>query len=96
MYSGYSAGPTRINATGQTNWSISQVSATNIGTYIIDIVNPQVASQTTGFINSISTSTGDFVTVAIQHGLSNSYDSLTLGTTGGTMTGAVEAYGFNV
>jgi hypothetical protein len=95
LYSGYSAGPTRINTTGATAWTLITVAAGNIGTYVIDILGPQVANQTIGFLDSFSTSAGDWVPVTIQHGQSISYDSIDFFPTAGTMTGQVSVYGYN-
>jgi hypothetical protein len=95
LYSGFSAGPTRINTTGATNWTITTVNSGNIGVIIFDITGPQVANQTMGFLNGFSTSGGDLISLVVQHGQSISYDSIDFISSVGTMTGQVSVYGYN-
>jgi hypothetical protein len=94
-YSGYSAGPTRVNQTGQTSFGLVSPNASNIAVIVIDITGPQVANQTIGFARVFSTSAGDDVLLSMQHGLATSYDSMDFIISAGTMTGQVSVYGYN-
>jgi hypothetical protein len=93
---GVSNNNTRIGSFGNTSWVTVQCTAGNLFALILDLTLPQVANQTLGFYNAFSTSAGDNKIVAVQIGDSNSYDSMTFITSGGTFTGTVEAYGYNV
>jgi hypothetical protein len=94
--SGVTENNARVNATGGTSWGFFSVTAGNINQVVLDLLGPQVSAQTIGFYNAFTTNKGDNRIVAIQVGNSNSYDSLSFLTSGGTFTGAVEAYGYNV
>lgn len=94
-YSGYSAGPTRINSISQTSWFATSAAAGNIISIIYDLTSPFVSNQTIGFGKQFSTSAGDDLNLSLQHGLSNSYDSLSFLVTTGSMAGQVSAYGYN-
>jgi hypothetical protein len=94
--SGITENNTRINATGNTSWGVFTLTAGNIATIVFDLISPQVAEQTLGFYNAFATNKGDNRIVAVQIGLSNQFDSMSFITSAGTITGAVEAYGYNV
>jgi hypothetical protein len=94
-YSGYSAGPTRVNQTSGTSFGLVSPNASNIAVIVIDITGPQVANQTIGFARVYSTSAGDDVLLSMQHGLATSYDSMDFIISAGTMTGQVSVYGYN-
>jgi hypothetical protein len=93
---GVSNNNTRIGSFGNTSWVTVQCTAGNLFALILDLTLPQVATQTIGFYNAFSTSAGDNKIVAVQVGDSTSYDSMSFITSGGTITGTVEAYGYNV
>jgi hypothetical protein len=86
----------RIGAFGLTSWSLFSTTSGNFSIVALDLLGPQVANQTFGFYNAFCGNRGDNKIVAIQVGDSTSYDSMSFITSGGTITGTVEAYGYNV
>jgi hypothetical protein len=86
----------RIGAFGLTSWSLFSVTSTNFSSLVFDVLSPQVANQTFGFYNAFAGNRGDNKIVAVQLGDSTQYDSTSFITSGGTITGEVEVYAYNV
>lgn len=99
MNSGGSYGGGVIGATG-TYWTISYLSsAVAASNYILEFFNPQVSKQTgmtSWQVRHDSTSNGtcEYRTGTHVHGTSASYDSATVYSLSGTMTGTVKFYGY--
>jgi hypothetical protein len=96
LKSGITSAVTRINNSSQTSYPVlTGVVSSNRAFLIFDFTNLAIAGTTVGLYNGYTPGTGDAHFLGLQHNSTTLFDSMSLITSAGTMTGNVECYGYN-
>jgi hypothetical protein len=88
---------TSQRSTGQTNWNLFSITA-NRTFFIIDLIAPQAAETTLGYIDSAynaSSTTLGIENYVLSFTASTQFDSLSLNSSGANLSGVYSVYGYN-
>jgi hypothetical protein len=97
FFGGISSVVTRRNATAQNSFAIINSIGVNTLSFLsMDIISPNLAEPTFGFFNFWAQTTSDLYSIGTEFPPSTVFDSASLITSAGGLTGTVECYGYNI